>query len=143
MVGQLVSAGACSHILMSPRGVEARAKRIVGGIREVGRRLLAKRPDLVVVISSDHMFNINMSLQAPFVVGVADEYRPFGDMDIPLDPRPGHRAFAEAFVAHAPVRGFDLAKAEELRPAHAVPLPLIFITPTPNLPTLPLPVNIT
>ena len=127
---------------MSPRGVEARAKRIVGGIREVGRRLLAKRPDLVVVISSDHMFNINMSLQAPFVVGVADEYRPFGDMDIPLDPRPGHRAFAEAFVAHAAVRGFDLAKAEELRPDHGVALPMMFIDPDRNVPIVPVLVNI-
>jgi len=141
-MGKLVAAGACSHILMSPQGVEARAARIVAGIREVGRRLLAKRPDLVVVVSSDHMFNLNLSLQPPFVVGIADEYRPFGDMDIPQDPRPGHRAFAEAFVAHAAARGFDLAKAEELRPDHGVALPMMFIDPGRKVPIVPLLVNI-
>lgn len=141
-MGQLVAAGACSHILMSPQGVEARAGRIVAGIREVGRRLLAKKPDLVVVVSSDHMFNVNMSLQPPFCVGVADEYLPFGDMDIPQEPRPGHRAFAETFVAHAAARGFDLAKAEELRPDHGVALPMMLIDPQRRLPIVPLLVNI-
>ena len=73
-MGRLVAAGACSHILMSPEGVEERARGIVAGIRELGRRIIASKPDLVVVVSSDHMFNVNMSLQAPFCVGVADEY---------------------------------------------------------------------
>lgn len=141
-MGRLVSAGACSHILMSPQGVEPRARRIVAGMREVGRRLLSAKPDLVVVVSSDHMFNVNLSLQPPFVVGVADDYRPFGDMDIPQEPRPGHRAFAESFVAHAATRGFDLAKAEELRPDHGVALPMMFIDPERRVPIVPLLVNI-
>src|SRR5690554_5773296 len=112
-MGSIVSAGTCSHILMAPNGVEARADRIVAGMREVGRRLIEKEPDLIVVVTSDHMFNINMALQPPFCVGVADEYIPFGDMDIPQEPRPGHRAFAQSFVNHAALQGFDLAKAEE------------------------------
>jgi 2'-aminobiphenyl-2,3-diol 1,2-dioxygenase large subunit len=141
-MGQLVAVGACSHILMSPQGVEQRAQRIVHGIREVGRRLLARKPDLVVVVTTDHMFNVNLSLQAPFAVGVADAYVPFGDMDIPREPRPGHRGFAEAFVAHAARRGFDLAKAEELRPDHGVALPMMFIDPARAVPIVPLLVNI-
>ena len=141
-MGRLVAVGATSHILMSPQGVETRARRIVAGIREVGRRLLAKKPDLVVVVASDHMFNVNMSLQPPFCVGVADEYVPFGDMDIPRESRPGHRAFAEAFVAHAASRGFDLAKAEELRPDHGVALPMMLIDPERKVPIVPLLVNI-
>ncbi len=141
-MGKLVAAAATSHILMSPQGVEARAGRIVAGIREIGRRLLAKKPDLVVVVASDHMFNVNLSLQPPFCVGVADEYVPFGDMDIAREPRPGHRAFADAFVAHAAARGFDLAKAEELRPDHGVALPMMFIDPARRLPIVPLLVNI-
>lgn len=141
-MGTLVAAGACSHILMSPQGVEAKARRIVAGIKEVGRRIRARKPDLVVVIGTDHMFNVNMSLQAPFCIGVADEYTPFGDMDIPRDPRPGHRAFAEAFVAHAAERGFDLAKAEELRPDHGVALPMMVVDPKRTLPIVPVLVNI-
>lgn len=141
-MGRLVAAGACSHILMSPEGVEARAQRIVSGIRELGRRLLARKPDLIVVAASDHMFNINLSLQAPFCVGVADRYVPFGDMDIPRTPRPGHRAFAETFVAHAAERGFDLAKAEELHPDHGIALPMMLIDPASTIPIVPILLNI-
>ncbi len=141
-MGQLVAAGACSHILMSPQGVEERSRAIVAGIKEVGRRILASKPNLVVVVSSDHMFNVNMSLQAPFAVGVADTYTPFGDMDIPREARPGHRAFAEAFVAHAARRGFDLAKAEELQPDHGVALPMMLIDPARSVPIVPILINI-
>jgi 2'-aminobiphenyl-2,3-diol 1,2-dioxygenase, large subunit len=141
-MGQLVAVGACSHILMSPQGVEERAGRIVEGMREIGRRLLARGPDVLVVVTSDHMFNINLSLQAPFTVGVADEHVPFGDMNIPREPRPGHRAFAHSLVAHAAERGFDLAKAEELRPDHGVALPMLFIDPPRRVPIVPLLVNI-
>jgi 2'-aminobiphenyl-2,3-diol 1,2-dioxygenase large subunit len=127
---------------MSPQGVEGRASRIVAGIRELGRRLLATKPDLVVVVSSDHMFNVNMAMQVPFCVGVADAYTPFGDMSIPRDPRPGHRSFAEAFVGHAASRGFDLAKAEELQPDHGIALPMMFMDPARAVPIVPVLINI-
>jgi 2'-aminobiphenyl-2,3-diol 1,2-dioxygenase large subunit len=141
-MGKLVAAGACSHILMSPQGVEDRAKRIVAGMKEIGRRMRLHRPDLIVVVATDHMFNVNLSLQAPLCVGVSDEYTPFGDMDIPREPRPGHRAFAESFVAHAAERGFDLAKAEELRPDHGVALPMLWVDPARAAPIVPVLVNI-
>ena len=57
-------------------------------------------------------------------------------------PRPGHRGFAEALVAHASSRGFDLAKAEELQPDHGVALPMMFIDPARKVPIVPLLVNI-
>jgi 2'-aminobiphenyl-2,3-diol 1,2-dioxygenase large subunit len=83
-----------------------------------------------------------MGLQPPFAVGVADEYVPFGDMDIPREPFPGHRAFAEAFVERAAERGFDLAKAEEYAPDHGVALPLLFANPERRVPVVPILVNI-
>ena len=43
--------------------------------------------------------------KVPFIIGVSDRFVPFGDMDIPQTPFPGHRAFAEGFVAAAAVRG--------------------------------------
>lgn len=141
-MGKIVGAFATSHILMSPTGVEERARRVVGGMKEIGRRVAAARPDVIAIISTDHMFNINMGLQPPFCVGVADEYVPFGDMDIPREPFPGHRAFAEAFVERAAERGFDLAKAEEYAPDHGVALPLLFANPERRVPVVPILVNI-
>lgn len=141
-MGKIAGAFATSHILMSPTGVEERARRVVGGMKEIGRRVVAARPDIIVIVSTDHMFNINMGLQPPFAVGVADEYVPFGDMEIPRVPFPGHRAFAEAFVERAAEEGFDLAKAEEYAPDHGVALPLLFANPERRVPVVPILVNI-
>jgi 2'-aminobiphenyl-2,3-diol 1,2-dioxygenase large subunit len=141
-MGRIVEAAATSHILMAPVGVEERAKRIVAGMNEIGRRLRAAQPNAIIVISSDHMFNINLALQPPFCVGVSDGYVPFGDMEIPREKRPGSRALGEALVRRAAARGFDLAKAEELRPDHGVALPLLAVDPERRIPIVPLLVNI-
>src|SRR5262245_65759401 len=133
----MVSWVATSHSLMSPAGCEEQARHVVNGIKEIGRRVRATNPDLLAVISSDHMFNLNLALQPPFCVGVADSFVPFGDMDIPKLPRPGARAFAQALVERAAAAGFDLAKAEEFRPDHGIALPLSFVDPERRLPIVP------
>ena len=141
-MAEIASAYATSHILFSPKGVEEQAGRVVAGMKELGRRAAAAKPDVLLVIVSDHMFNMNLSLQAPFVVGVADRWVGFGDMGIPPRPFPGHRAFGEGLVRFAAARGFDLAKAEEVVPDHGVTLPLLFIKPWGSVPVVPLYVNI-
>ncbi len=141
-MAQVVCAYATSHILFSPKGVEDRARRVVEGMKELGRRAAAARPDVLLIIAGDHMFNFNLALQTPFCVGVADEYTGLGDMAIPPRPFKGHREFAETLVRFAARRGFDLAKAEDLRPDHGVALPLLFIKPWGRIPVVPLFVNI-
>ncbi len=141
-MARLVSAYATSHILFSRQGLEDRADRVVAGMAELGRRAMAAAPDVLLMIVSDHMFNIDMSLQPPFAVGVADEYVPLGDMGIPRRPFPGQRAFAEALVRDAAQRGFDLAVAEELAPDHGITLPLLFMKPWGRIPVVPLYVNV-
>ncbi len=141
-MGKIVAVAATSHILMSPKGVEERARRVVAGMTQIGRRIAAAKPDLLVVIASDHMFNINLSLQPPFCVGASDSYVPFGDMEIPQEPRIGSRAFAQAFVERAARSGFDLAKGEEIRPDHGIALPLMFMDPERRIPIVPILVNI-
>ncbi|MGH7818448.1 MAG: AmmeMemoRadiSam system protein B, partial [Candidatus Binatia bacterium] len=138
----IVSAYATSHILFSPKGVEERARRVVDGMKELGRRAAAARADVLLLIVSDHMFNINLAIQPPFTVGVSDTYAPFGDMAIPVRPFPGHREFAAELVRHAAARGFDLATAEELIPDHGVTLPLLFLKPWGSVPVVPLYVNV-
>ena len=141
-MARVVSAYATSHILFSPRGVERQAHNVAAGMQELGKRAAAARPDVALIIVSDHMFNVNLSVQPPFLVGVADQYTGFGDMGIPARPFPGHRSFAEGLVRYAAARGFDLAKAEELRPDHGITLPLLFIKPWGAVPAVPLYVNI-
>lgn len=140
-MGRIVAACAASHILMSPTGCEEQAARIVAGMAELGRRLRKTEPDVVVLITSDHMFNINLSLQPRFVVGVADSYLPMGDMDIPRDPVPGSRVVGRAITDQADKDGFDICQAEEYALDHGVMVPLLFMDLR-GIPVVPLIVNI-
>jgi 2'-aminobiphenyl-2,3-diol 1,2-dioxygenase large subunit len=141
-VAAVVSAYATSHVLFSTKGVEDRAARVVAGMKELGRRAGEARPDVLLMIVSDHMFNINLSIQPPFTVGVSDTYLPWGDLGIPVRPFPGHRDFATGLVRHAAASGFDLAMAEDVAPDHGVTVPLLFLKPWGSVPVVPLYVNI-
>jgi len=142
-VGQIAAVLATSHVLFPPQGVEAAAERVFEGMLGIGRRIRAAEPDVLVIVTSDHLMNLNLNLQPPFVIGVADSYIPYGDMGVPTDPFPGHRAFAEGFVGFASDTGFDLARADEIRPDHGVAIPHLFVDRAGHLPTVPLLVNVT
>jgi 2'-aminobiphenyl-2,3-diol 1,2-dioxygenase, large subunit len=141
-MSRVVGAFTTSHILMAPNGVEERANRVFEGMAQVGKKVQAAKPDLLVIISGDHMYNINMAMQVPICVGVADRWTPFGDMDIEKVPFPGHRAFAEHFVTHAASKGYDIAKSEELQPDHGIALPRTFADPQRKIPVVPVLINI-
>src|SRR5215472_15831435 len=141
-MGKIVAAYATSHILFSPDAVEDKAARVVAGMVSLGRRASEASPDVILMIVSDHMFNLNTSVQPPFCVGVADRYVGWGDMGIPSRSFKGHRDFAEAMVRYTARCGFDLAKAEELMPDHGVTMPLLFVRPWGEIPVVPLYVNI-
>jgi len=141
-MARIVGAFATSHILMNPAGTGERADRVIAGMKEVGRRVQALKPDALVIISGDHMFNINMAFQIPLCIGVADSWTPFGEMGLDRSPFPGHRALAEHIVADAAIAGFDIAKAEELQPDHGIVLPLSFADPGKRIPVVPVLINI-
>ena len=58
-MGRIVGAFAMSHQLGAPDGVEEQAERAFAGMREIGRRIRALAPSLIVVVTSDHL---NLSL---------------------------------------------------------------------------------
>jgi protocatechuate 4,5-dioxygenase beta chain/2'-aminobiphenyl-2,3-diol 1,2-dioxygenase large subunit len=140
-MGEIVGAFATSHVLMSPEGIEDKADRVFRGMKEIGRRAVALRPDVLLYVASDHANNFRLELQVPFTVGVSDRYEPLGDMGLPKDSIAGHREFAEGLVAYALENGFDLAKAEEVRPDHGVALPNLFVNRDGRIPIVPIFVN--
>lgn len=141
-MAELVGGFATSHILMASAGVEERAARVTDGMAEIGRRIRALEPDLVVIVTNDHLFNLDLTIQAPYIIGTADSYTPFGDLGVPREPRAGGRAFAEEFIAHAAKAGFDLARAEALNPDHGVSVPMLFVDPERRIPMVPLYLNL-
>lgn len=142
-MGKVVGAFATSHILMgSPKGDEP-AQRIVAGLRDIGQRVRALQPDVIYLISSDHLFNINLKLQPPFTVGIADGYTPLGDMDIPRDPIRGHREAGHLLCKRAYASGFDPAMMEELSPDHGIMVPMMYVNEgQSDIPVVPILVNI-
>jgi 2'-aminobiphenyl-2,3-diol 1,2-dioxygenase, large subunit len=141
-MGEIVGALGVSHILAAWKDAETQADRVFAGMQEVGRRVQSAKPDIIVMITSDHMANFAMGLQVPFTVGVSDEYISLGDMNIPKMRVRGHRAFAEGLVAFAAEASFDLAKAEEIRPDHGVMVPRLLADPPGNTALVLLYINI-
>lgn len=140
-MGEIVSAVATSHILMSPKGAEAQAQRVIDGMLRIGRHVRASAPDVIVVISNDHMFNVGPDVTAPFMIGCADSYVPFGEMDIPRDEYRGAPDFARSFIEYSAQHHVRISALDTLHPDHGTAIPLMFANPTRNAAVVPLFVN--
>ena len=140
-MASIVGAFAMSHQLGSPDGVEEQSERVFQGMREIGRRIRALSPSVLLIVTSDHLNNFSLTRPMPFAIGVADQFVPLGDMGLPRDPVPGASAFAQSLISFAGERGIDIAAADPLRPDHGVMIPLGIIDPDRRIPLAPLYVN--
>ena len=113
--------------------------RFYGAMQEVGRRLAAARPDVVVVVSSDHFHNLFIDRMPAFCVGLADRHQGPAEKWIRIDPFEvrGCREFARALVDHAFESGLDPAFSERIVLEHGVAVPLSFLTPGFDVPVVP------
>src|SRR5205823_9243205 len=96
----LVFAGICSH---AP-GITGRASMADPALREpfyaayrrLGERLIAARPDALVVVAAEHFANFFMNNMPSFAIGMADRYSgPIEDprwLGIPRTSVPGDRS---------------------------------------------------
>jgi AmmeMemoRadiSam system protein B len=140
-MGEIVGAVATSHVLMSPRGFEAPAQRVVDGMLRIGRHVRQSNPDVIVIISNDHMFNVGPEVTAKFLVGCAERYVPFGEMDIPREEHRGAPAFARAFLQFCKGCSVPVCALANLRPDHGTAIPLMFANADRKAAIVPLFVN--
>lgn len=140
-MGRIVGAFAMSHQLGAPDGVEDQAERVFQGMREIGRRIRALDPTLILIVTSDHLNNFTLTAPAPFAIGTEDEFVPLGDMGLPRDPIPGAGEFAIGLRSFAAGEGIDIAEAAPLAPDHGVMIPLGIVDPDRRIPAAPLYVN--
>lgn len=141
-MADIVAAVATSHILMSPESAGERAWRVFNGMRAVGQAVQAANPDIIVILSNDHLFNFDLAVDVPFLVGAADHYTPFGDMDIPQHPVPGQRDFALGLASHVQAAGIAMVALDQHRPDHGTMIPLLFANPDNTIPMVPLYINL-
>lgn len=140
-MGKIVSAAATSHTFGVADGVEAQAQRIFDGIDRIGHAILASRPDVILIATSDHLVNFSLDFQIPLAVGISDEWCPYGDLGVPRQPFPGHREFATELVAFSATKGFDLVAVENVKPDHGLAMPNAIINRGMHIPVVPIYIN--
>lgn len=125
-MSKLVGAFGTGHILMS-RGTAGEAgERAFVGMQELGRRVAALNPDVLIIVSSDHFYNFHGNEPNGFLLGSAEQFETFGDMDIPVQKVPGAAQLANRVLELAQAADFPLVTlAESYKPDHGVMLPYL------------------
>jgi len=111
------------------------------------KRMAASRPDVLIVIASDHLNQFFMDNMPAFLIGKA----PRAEGPFPHEMRAfgiaSYRAQVEIDVAKsmlqaAPKMGVDFSFSDEFRIDHAFTVPLNFIRPEMDLPIVPIFTNV-
>ncbi|MFF7145625.1 extradiol ring-cleavage dioxygenase [Streptomyces nodosus] len=105
------------------------------------------RPDLLVMVGSDHFHQLWLDNMPQFLVGKAPMYdanfyneeREFG---LPRMLLKGHEELSAHVLREGLDRGFDLAFSNELRIDHSITCPIITVRPQNDLPIVPIYTNI-
>ena len=144
----LVYAGVCSH---AP-GITGRAERADRALREpfydhfrqMGEDMRAMRPDALLVVAAEHFANFFMDNMPAYCMGMADYYE--GPIEDPqwlgIEPRrvPGNADLSRRLIESIMAR-IDLAYAQEWKFDHGIMVPLHFLTPSYDLPVIPVNIN--
>ncbi len=109
--------------------------------------LTRARPDVLVMVGSDHFHQLWLDNMPQFLVGHADQYdanwhneeREFG---LPRMLLPGQRDLSGHILRSGLDAGFDLAFSNELRVDHSITCPIITLRPAADLPIVPVYTNI-
>ena len=109
--------------------------------------LTRARPDVLVMVGSDHFHQIWLDNMPQFLIGKAPAYdgnfyneeREFG---LPRMFMAGHEELSGYLLREGIDAGFDLAFSNELRVDHSITCPLITLRPAADLPIVPVYTNI-
>jgi protocatechuate 4,5-dioxygenase, beta chain len=119
----------------------------VAKIEAFRETLTRARPDVLVMVGSDHFHQIWLDNMPQFLIGKAPAYdgnfyneeREFG---LPRMFIPGHEELSAYLLRQGLDHGFDLAFSNELRIDHSITCPLITLRPETDLPIVPIYTNI-
>ena len=112
----------------------ARRERFYAGLHDVGRRLRATRPDVLVMFVNDHLQNFPYSNMPAFCVALADSYEAPSEgagrfMRIPARTLAGRPAWGAELLEAGLERGFDFAYSYEIDSWDEMAVPLHFLWP--------------
>jgi 2'-aminobiphenyl-2,3-diol 1,2-dioxygenase large subunit len=147
-MASIVAACMTSHapnMTAVPTAAPEQRKRFVAGLAEMRRRLVAARPDVVVMFVNDHVQNFFYDNLPAYCVGVGDKHwAPKGAADflkIPARQVPGASDWGKALLATGLEAGFDLAVSHDLEFWDDVSVPAHFLMPEGTIPIVPVLTN--
>lgn len=119
----------------------------ISKIQNFRETLTKARPDVLVMVGSDHFHQLWLDNMPQFLVGKAPVYdanwyneeREFG---LPRMRLAGDEAFSQHILREGLDAGFDLAFSNELRIDHSITCPIITLRPEADLPIVPIYTNI-
>ena len=106
----------------------ARRAEVSAGYEEMGRRLVASQPDVLVMIGPDHLQNFFFDNFPAVCIGIGEEH--LGPAEPWMKPVPekyaGHRALGEHIAKTAFASDFEPATSRQFRLDHGFIIPLRF-----------------
>jgi catalytic LigB subunit of aromatic ring-opening dioxygenase len=149
-VAEIVAAALTSHAPMITGRPDVakpeQRERFHAGLRELGRRLRAARPDLCLMFVNDHLQNFAYNNLPAFCVGLAASYdapSAGGAQVMRLVPRkvPGSPDWGMALLEAGLAAGVDFAYSYEIESWDELSVPLHFLLPEGDIPIAPLYTN--
>lgn len=147
--GTIVWAAATAHtgaMMRAPAGDTGdleRAQRVFAGFRTLGASLKAARPDVLVVIATDHFLSFDYTVLPIFAVGSGECFNGWGEFGVPKRDYHGRAAFGASIHAGMVDAGFDLVSARDMMLDHSFSCPLQLLLDGWDVPILPIYVNCT
>ena len=131
-MAELVGAFAASHAPLIAREWEQMSPgardTITSSFDEMGRRLSALKPDVLVMLSPDHWVNFFLNTLPSFCIGIGPEHdgppEPFVAAVFPHKTLPGHAEFGRHLTDTAFAEGFDPSISYRVRLDHGFCIPL-------------------
>lgn len=130
-MAELVGAFAASHAPLIARDwhllSEARREQITNAYQELGRRMTAARPDVIIELSPDHWVNFFLDNLPSVCIGVGEVHEeppePFMKA-FPYKPVIGHPALGQHIAATALAHDFEPSISHHLTLDHGFCIPL-------------------
>lgn len=140
----IVAAGALAHspLINKPAPAEdvAQIEAYRGYTAELGRRIRAARPDVLLVFGQDHFRSLFYDLMPPFVIGTG-AIDAWGDWETPTGPFATAPALARHIYRALLTGGFDPACSYDLKVDHGITQPLQLCDLPQTLPLVPVLIN--
>jgi len=141
-VAEIVAAFGLSHAALMlrewDRATPSERATVKAGFDSVRERLIAARPDTLMLIANDHFNTFSLHNMPAFAVGLGARSRGHGDGGLPAYDIPGNAALSYEMLEALNDEGYAPAFSIDMPVDHAFVTPLHLLTPAMDIPVVPL-----